>query len=109
MCLTLVNFSLIILSFKLSHKNNSFNSEFLFQLVTGILLIIKERFDLNKEDDHEWCDRLNNLTVMFVFIILIVNVFVSSFGVDIMSPTVSHHHHNFPSTRILPLNVTDIG
>ena len=47
---------------------------------------------MNNEDDHEWCDRLNNWTVVFVFIILIVNVFVSSFGVDVMNPG-----HNLPA------------
>lgn len=55
-------------------------------MTAGILLIINERFDLDNEDDDEWNDRLNTAVVCIIFVVLIVNVFVSSIGVDVVNP-----------------------
>ena len=55
-----------------------------FQITTGILLIVKERFDLNLEEDHKSAEHYNNIVVLFVFFTLLINVFVSSFGIDVM-------------------------
>ncbi|XP_018025500.1 uncharacterized protein LOC108681045 [Hyalella azteca] len=54
------------------------------QLLTGVLLIVLERWNINKPHHAHWSLRLNNTTVCMVFFTLIINVFVSSLGVDVM-------------------------
>ncbi|KAK3857764.1 hypothetical protein Pcinc_036004 [Petrolisthes cinctipes] len=72
----------------------------ILQVAAGVLLIITERFDLNNEDDDEWNDRMNTAVVSIIFVVLIVNLFVSSFGVDVVHPYTTNNlvpHNNPPS------------
>lgn len=57
------------------------------QITTGVLLIVKERFNINDEDDKEWSDRLNDISVCLIFLVVAINVFVSSFGVSVYHPS----------------------
>jgi Ninjurin len=52
-----------------------------FQVLVGIGLIWNSRY--NVKDEKEICkaDRINNYTVIGIFLITVVNVFVSAFGV----------------------------
>ncbi|CAL4153795.1 unnamed protein product, partial [Meganyctiphanes norvegica] len=52
------------------------------QLISGITLIVSEKFDL---EDEDWSEYLNNAVVIQVFFIVIINVFISGFGVNVMS------------------------
>ncbi|XP_037798782.1 ninjurin-1-like [Penaeus monodon] len=61
----------------------------IFQLLAGVLLIIHERFDMNDDNESHSGDFFNNLIVALIFAVLIINVFVASFGVDIARPRVS--------------------
>ncbi|XP_047478666.1 ninjurin-1-like [Penaeus chinensis] len=60
----------------------------IFQLLAGVLLIIHERFDMNDDNESHAGDFFNNLIVALIFAVLIINVFVASFGVDIARPRV---------------------
>lgn len=52
-----------------------------FQVAVGVGLILNSRFNVN--DRREICkaNKINNLTVIGIFLITIVNVFISAFGV----------------------------
>ncbi|XP_064100423.1 ninjurin-2-like [Macrobrachium nipponense] len=63
------------------------------QITTGVLLIVNERFNINDEDDKEWCDRLNDISVCLIFLVVVINVFVSSFGVSVHHPSESYEKY----------------
>ncbi|CAF97215.1 unnamed protein product, partial [Tetraodon nigroviridis] len=52
------------------------------QIVAGILIIIIGRRDLNNGALQKRLDRLNNLTTILVFITAILNLFISTFGMQ---------------------------
>ncbi|XP_048462726.1 ninjurin-1 [Rhincodon typus] len=54
----------------------------IFQLVVGILLIFIVKYDLNDPNKQAKLDILNNITTGLVFIIVIVNIFITAFGVQ---------------------------
>ncbi|XP_074050800.1 ninjurin-2 isoform X3 [Macrotis lagotis] len=56
----------------------------LLQVVIGILLIITARMNLNEVSKQQWLNQLNNATVAMVFITVIVNIFITAFGVQKM-------------------------
>ncbi|XP_042216590.1 ninjurin-1-like [Homarus americanus] len=58
----------------------------ILQVLAGIILIVGERFDLNDKDHDDWSDRLNTIVMCIIFVVLLVNVFISSFGVDVANP-----------------------
>uniref|UniRef100_A0A6M2DSM6 Putative conserved plasma membrane protein n=1 Tax=Xenopsylla cheopis TaxID=163159 RepID=A0A6M2DSM6_XENCH len=51
------------------------------QVAVGVGLIWNSRYNVKDEDDICRADKINNYTVIGIFLITIVNVFVSSFGV----------------------------
>ncbi|XP_042890535.1 ninjurin-1-like [Penaeus japonicus] len=55
-------------------------------VLAGVLLIVHERFDMNDDKESHTGDFFNNLIVALIFAVLIINVFVASFGVDIAPP-----------------------
>ncbi|XP_064087218.1 ninjurin-1-like isoform X2 [Macrobrachium nipponense] len=59
----------------------------IMQLVIGIALIFMGRYDVSREHHAVKADRLNNWVVLGVFLITIINVFVSSFAIEPMSPS----------------------
>ncbi|KAM7092145.1 ninjurin-1 [Molossus nigricans] len=52
------------------------------QICVGVLLIFLVRYDLNNPAKHARLDFLNNLATGLVFIIVVVNVFITAFGVQ---------------------------
>nr|XP_027323437.1 ninjurin-1 isoform X1 [Anas platyrhynchos] len=52
------------------------------QVMVGVLLIFLVKYDLNNPAKHDKLDFLNNLTTGLVFIIVVVNVFITAFGVQ---------------------------
>uniref|UniRef100_A0A0P4WIZ1 Uncharacterized protein n=1 Tax=Scylla olivacea TaxID=85551 RepID=A0A0P4WIZ1_SCYOL len=61
----------------------------ILQVSAGVVLILAERFDINKEEDQERGDWMNTLVTCLVFVVLIINVFVASLGVDVVDPSQS--------------------
>lgn len=59
-----------------------------FQIAVGVGLIINSRYNVKEHDDICKADRINDFTVIGIFLITIVNVFIASFGVA-TSPNVS--------------------
>lgn len=51
------------------------------QVAVGVGLIWNSKYNVKNEDDICKADRINNFTVMGIFLITVVNVFVSAFGV----------------------------
>uniref|UniRef100_UPI00398F0980 ninjurin-1 n=1 Tax=Pristiophorus japonicus TaxID=55135 RepID=UPI00398F0980 len=54
----------------------------MFQIIVGILLIFIVKYDLNDPRKQAKLDLLNNITTGLVFIIVIVNIFITAFGVQ---------------------------
>jgi hypothetical protein len=51
------------------------------QIAVGIGLIINGRYNIKREGEVWKADRINNFTVIGIFLITIINVFISAFGV----------------------------
>jgi hypothetical protein len=58
------------------------------QTVVGIGLIINGRYNIKQEGQVWKADRINNFTVIAIFLITIINVFISAFGVVDSRPNV---------------------
>ncbi|KAM5227670.1 ninjurin-1 [Ctenodactylus gundi] len=52
------------------------------QIVVGVLLIFLVKYDLNNPAKHAKLNFLNNLATGLVFIIVVVNIFITAFGVQ---------------------------
>lgn len=63
-------FSVIFISFSL-----------FLQVAVGIGLILNSRYNVKNQDDICKADKINNMTIIGIFLITIVNVFIASFGV----------------------------
>lgn len=63
-------FSVIFISFSL-----------VLQVAVGIGLILNSRYNVKNQDDICKADKINNMTIIGIFLITIVNVFIASFGV----------------------------
>ncbi|CAG9583431.1 unnamed protein product [Danaus chrysippus] len=57
------------------------------QIAVGVGLIMNSRYNVKDEKDICKADKINNMTVLGVFLVTIVNVFITSFSVA--SPTVT--------------------
>ncbi|KAM6137007.1 ninjurin-2 [Pterocles gutturalis] len=53
-----------------------------FQVVIGILLIISARLNLNDVEKQPSLDILNNIATALVFVTVIINIFITAFGVQ---------------------------
>lgn len=54
----------------------------ILQILVGVLLIFILKWNLNDERMHYKLDILENCATAFVFIIVVVNVFITAFGVQ---------------------------
>ncbi|CAL8338483.1 unnamed protein product [Merluccius merluccius] len=52
------------------------------QIIVGILLIFIVKWDLNDQSLHSRLNILENISMALVFVIVVVNVFVTAFGVQ---------------------------
>ncbi|EHB09158.1 Ninjurin-1 [Heterocephalus glaber] len=52
------------------------------QIIVGVLLIFLVKYDLNNPAKHAKLDFLNNVATGLVFIIVVVNIFITAFGVQ---------------------------
>lgn len=69
----------------------------ILQVTAGVVLIVAERFDINKEEEQHRGDLLNTVVISLIFIVLIINVFVASLGVDMVNPDDPHPSpHPYP-------------
>ncbi|XP_055687946.1 uncharacterized protein LOC129792665 [Lutzomyia longipalpis] len=55
-------------------------SSLVLQVAVGIMLIWSHRFNMRKRSGMASADRINNLSVLGVFLITLINVFISTFG-----------------------------
>ncbi|XP_041944296.1 ninjurin-1 isoform X2 [Alosa sapidissima] len=54
----------------------------ILQVFVGVLLIFIVKWNLNDESKHYKLNILENITTAMVFIIVVVNVFITAFGVQ---------------------------
>ncbi|XP_060766108.1 ninjurin-1 [Neoarius graeffei] len=54
----------------------------ILQIIVGILLIFIVKWNLNDESKHYQLNTLENISTALVFIIVVVNVFITAFGVQ---------------------------
>ncbi|XP_049894012.1 ninjurin-1-like [Epinephelus moara] len=54
----------------------------ILQIVVGVLLIFIVKWNLNDESMHYKLNIMENFATAFVFIIVVVNVFITAFGVQ---------------------------
>ncbi|KAJ7316832.1 hypothetical protein JRQ81_002994 [Phrynocephalus forsythii] len=59
------------------------------QIGVGVLLIFLVKYDLNNPAKHAKLDFLNNLATGLVFIIVVVNIFITAFGVQKPAASIS--------------------
>ncbi|XP_036956021.1 ninjurin-1 isoform X1 [Acanthopagrus latus] len=59
----------------------------ILQIIVGVLLIFIVKWNLNDESMHYKLNILENLATAFVFIIVVVNVFITAFGVQRPPPS----------------------
>lgn len=52
------------------------------QILVGVTILIKSRYNINNSDHHKTADMYNNLTLWLVFTITAINVFIGAFGID---------------------------
>ncbi|XP_072522109.1 ninjurin-1 [Salminus brasiliensis] len=60
----------------------------ILQVLVGVLLIFIVKWNLNDEKKHYQLNLLENISTALVFIIVVVNVFITAFGVQ--KPASSH-------------------
>ncbi|XP_040061023.2 ninjurin-1 [Gasterosteus aculeatus] len=58
----------------------------ILQIVVGVLLIFIVKWNLNDESTHFKLNIMENVATAFVFIIVVVNVFITAFGVQRPNP-----------------------
>lgn len=54
----------------------------ILQIVVGVMLIFIVKWNLNDENTHYKLNILENTATAFVFVIVVVNVFITAFGVQ---------------------------
>ena len=59
------------------------------QVLIGVVILFKGKYNINNEDHHSSADALNNLTVWMIFAVTVINVFVSAFGIDNSGPIIT--------------------
>ncbi|KAK1900814.1 Ninjurin-1 [Dissostichus eleginoides] len=62
-------------------------SPLILQIIVGVLLIFIVKWNLNDASMHFKLNILENTTTAFVFIIVVVNVFITAFGVQRPNPS----------------------
>ncbi|XP_032406137.1 ninjurin-1 [Xiphophorus hellerii] len=54
----------------------------ILQIVVGVMLIFIVKWNLNDESMHHKLDILESCVMAFIFVIVVVNVFITAFGVQ---------------------------
>ncbi|KAF7693484.1 hypothetical protein HF521_008800 [Silurus meridionalis] len=54
----------------------------ILQVIVGVLLIFIVKWNLNDESKHYQLNVLENISTALVFIIVVVNIFITAFGVQ---------------------------
>uniref|UniRef100_A0A3Q0SIF0 Ninjurin 1 n=1 Tax=Amphilophus citrinellus TaxID=61819 RepID=A0A3Q0SIF0_AMPCI len=54
----------------------------ILQIVVGVLLIFIVKWNLNDESNHYRLDIMENVSTACVFVIVVINVFITAFGVQ---------------------------
>ena len=52
------------------------------QITSGISLLFIGTLNINKEEDTRRADRINNIITLQIFLVTVVNVIISSFGLE---------------------------
>lgn len=82
---TVFNSNLTRKAFSKLNKNVTKGQQYtlcIFQVIVGILFLVIGAMDINKEDNHRSAVILNDLVVVFIFVISVVNIIISSFGLQ---------------------------
>lgn len=58
------------------------------QVVVGIGLIWNSRYNVKNEREMRHANRINNITMILIFLLTFVNVFITAFGVAEYNPEV---------------------
>lgn len=54
----------------------------ILQIMVGVMLIFIVKWDLNDASKHKKLNILENVSTAFVFVIVVVNIFITAFGVQ---------------------------
>ena len=63
------------------------------QVVVGVLFLIIGTLDINKENQQRTADVLNDVVVIIIFVISVINIIISLFGiqhVDLSAFSIKH-------------------
>ena len=61
---------------------------YVFQIAVGVGLIINSQYNIKKEHHIFKANRINNFTMIGIFLVTILNVFISAFGVGMIDRSV---------------------
>lgn len=76
----------------------------LLQVVVGVGLILNSRYNVSYETSMRKANRINNYTVLAIFLITVMNVFISAFGIA----TVNTNAGSFPVSPRLQEEGTEV-
>lgn len=63
------------------NRSISNESPICFQVIVGILFLVVGGLNINDEPDQNTADIINNVIVVLIFLITLVNVIISGFGI----------------------------
>lgn len=64
------------------------NMRFLLQVAVGVGLVWNATYNVRDEKEICIANKINNFTVIGIFLVTVVNVFISAFGVGSTAPSV---------------------
>jgi len=56
------------------------STSIVLQILVGVVIILLGMVNLNKDKNHNRADILNNMVTIFIFIITVINIIISAFG-----------------------------
>ncbi|XP_054157352.1 ninjurin-A-like [Oppia nitens] len=63
------------------------SSSIILQISLGVAIILKSRFNINKDHHQRSAEFYNNTIVWIVFVITVINIIISAFGFDLNQPS----------------------
>uniref|UniRef100_A0A8C4QLF8 Ninjurin 2 n=1 Tax=Eptatretus burgeri TaxID=7764 RepID=A0A8C4QLF8_EPTBU len=72
------------------------------QVIVGVLLVFIVKSDVTNPDKQHRVDTINNIATGLVFVIVVVNIFITAFGVHRTTPEAFRDHHSAASDMLSP-------
>jgi hypothetical protein len=74
---------------------------FPIQVMVGILFLVIGSVNINKDDNHRSAVILNDLVVVFIFVISVINIIISSFGIQHIDLAILPNNSNVTTATLM--------